>query len=341
VTVTISPTPSASVSAVPSTSLLPSLIPTATPALVAFHQSWPIQSVSSMKETKDRICTQRSKAFIEKWVDTAKDLGVNYIAVETPYDSPSCANAVTYTKLWISVIRSRGLHVWHRHMFTSFEGIYSATKDPNKNYLQMLAEYIKANPDEFAPGDIFSPTPEPQNGGINGVTACLQNICMFSSAKDFNQWLRDAMDVSTAAFQSIGLGGQMKIGYFGFDGFVTWGNNNPQWQGILEKATVQKMGNITIDHYPEAVGDTMAEDLDKLQKKYPNTPIVIGEWGTITQGNEVQQVMNSMGASKRKNIIGFNYWQMGVVGNEALINDDFSHKPTFDVVKGFYKGTIR
>src|SRR5258708_2112161 len=297
---------------------------------IMFHNSWPIQSVSSMKITKDIICTPQSETFISKWIDTAKELGVNYISIETPYDNPPCGNALAYTKLWVSIIRSRGLHVWHRHMFTSFEGIYSAPKDPNKNYLQMISDYIKANPDIFAPDDIFSPSPEPQNGGIKGVTGCSQDICIFTSAKEFNLWLRNAMDVSNAAFQYIGLGGKIKVGYFGFDGFVAWGNNNPQWSGILEKETIQKMGNITIDHYPEAVGDTMAEDLNKLQKKYPNLPIVIGEWGTIIQGNEVKQVINSMQAAKRKNIIGFNYWQLGMGGNEELIYDDFSHKSTFE-----------
>lgn len=129
----------------------------------------------------------------------------------------------------------------------------------------------------------------------------------------------------------------MKIGYFGFDGFIAWGDNNPQWSGILEKATVAKMGNITIDHYPEVVGETMDYGLNQLQKKYPGVPIVIGEWGTITPDNPVQQVMNSMGAAKRKNVVGFNYWQMGMDGNEALINEDFSHRPTFAAVQSFYK----
>jgi hypothetical protein len=315
------------------------ILPIPSSASANFQQSWPVQSVSSMKETKDRVCTQRSQAFIEQWVDTAKDLGANYVAVETPYDSPSCGSVSSYTKLWISVIRSRGLHVWHRHMFTAFEGIYSTPKDITKNYLQMMAEYIKANPDEFQPDDIFTPIPEPQNGGIAGVTYCPQNICMFSSAKDFNVWLRDAMDVSQNAFASIGLKNKIKVGYFGFDGFVTWGNNNPQWHGILETATVKKMGNITIDHYPEIVGDTMQEDLDKLQKKYPKTPIIIGEWGTITGINEVQDVIDTMSAAKRKNIVGFNYWQMGMDGNEALINDDFSRKPSFSAVQSFYKSS--
>lgn len=325
VTPTIAATPSAGVAIAP---------------VEVTHPTWQIQSVSTMKDSKDIVCHPQSQAYIEKWVDTAKQLGVNYIALETPYDSPSCGDALTYTKLWIAIIRSRGLHVWHRHAFLSFEGIYSTTKDPNKNYLQMIADYIKANPDLFAADDIFTPMPEPQNGGISGITYCPQNICMFSSKETFNQWLRDAMDVSQSAFASINLGGRIKIGYFGFDGFVTWGNNNSQWSGILEDATVEKMGNITIDHYPEAVGDTMAEDLQKLRKKYPKTPIVIGEWGSIGNGDTVAQVMSTMGAvAADNNIAGFNYWQMSNGGNEALVNADLSPKPNFAAVQSFFKST--
>ena len=309
----------------------------ATVSSVPAQQSWAIQSVSSMKETKDRVCNQRSQSFIEQWVATAKDLGVNYISVETPYDSPACGDSVAYTKEWISVIRSYGLHVWHRHSFLNFEGIYNEPKNPSENYLQMIAGYIKANPDLFQPGDIFTPIPEPQNGGISQITECSQNTCMFSSAKDFNQWLRNAMDTSQNAFTTIGLSGRIKVGYFGFDGYVTWGSNNPNWHGILEDETIAKMGNITIDHYPEIVGSSMEHDLDTLQKKYPGVPIIIGEWGTIIDGNAVQQVIQTMSAAKRKNVIGFNYWQMGIGGNEALINEDFTHRPQYDFVKSFYK----
>jgi hypothetical protein len=96
------------------------------------------------------------------------------------------------------------------------------------------------------------------------------------------------------------------------------------------------MGNITIDHYPEAVGDTMDNDLNELQAKYPSTPIIIGEWGTITPDNLEQQVLNSMQAAKRPNVVGFNYWHLGMGGNEALINDDFSQRIQYDEVQSFF-----
>lgn len=294
-----------------------------------------------MKETKDRICSPRLQEFIQKWIDKAVDLGVNYISIETPYESPSCGDTISYTKAWIDAARARGLKVWHRHMPLAFEGIYGTPKNSALNYLQIISEYIKVNPSFFAEGDIFTPIPEPQNGGIYGVTYCPHSICIFKNASDFNVWLRNAMDVSETSFAAIGFSGKMKIGYYGFDGFVAWGDNNPDWDGILEDQTVIKMGNITIDHYPEIVGDTMSNDLSELEARYPNIPIIIGEWGTITGTNPELHVKTSMQAARRPSVVGFNYWHMGIGGNEELIREDFSLKNQYDEVQSFYKGTYK
>jgi hypothetical protein len=130
----------------------------------------------------------------------------------------------------------------------------------------------------------------------------------------------------------------MKIGYFGFDGFIAWGSNNPDWNGIIEETTIQKMGHIAIDHYPELIGQTMEQGLNELQAKYPNVPIILSEWGSVGSTNLEQQVLSSMGAAKRPGVVGFNYWHMGMGGNEALINGDFSNRPQFDEVQSFFKG---
>jgi hypothetical protein len=289
-----------------------------------------------MKETKDRICGQRDQAFIDRFVGKAKELGVNFIAVETPYDNPGCGSSVDYTLRWINTIRREGLKVWHRHMPLAFEGIYDTPK-LKSDYLGMIGDYIRHHREMFQEGDIFTPIPEPQNGGIAGVTYCGSGLCLFDSKESFNQWLRNAMDTAEEAFSQIGLAGKVKVGYFGFDGFVAWGSNNPDWDGILEDATIQKMGNLTIDHYPELIGQTMEQGLNEVMAKYPGLPIIIGEWGSAGSSDVEQQVKNSMGACKRPGIVGFNYWHLGMGGNEALINEDFSNRPQFDDVQSFFK----
>ncbi|KKR33148.1 MAG: hypothetical protein UT63_C0023G0011 [Candidatus Gottesmanbacteria bacterium GW2011_GWC2_39_8] len=349
-TITSQPAPTAALAPTPTSAALPSPTPTGTPTPIATSTpnptplptsgySWPIQSVSSMKETKDKICGQDSQVFIDSWVDKAKNLGANYVAVETPYDNPSCGDALNYTRMWVNSIRSRGLKVWHRHMPLAFEGIYSVAKNNGSDYLNMITDYIKNNPSLFAEGDIFTPIPEPQNGGISGITYCAEGVCQYNNAGHFNQWLRNAMTASDNAFSIVGLGGKLKIGYYGFDGFVAWGDNNPDWNGILEDATIQQMGNITIDHYPQLVNDSMVNDLNELQARYPNVPIVIGEWGTVTSGDLIQQVVDNMSAAKRPGVVGFNYWHMGMGGNEALINDDFTSRSQYSTVQSYFKNT--
>lgn len=306
------------------------------PPKAAFR--WSIQSVSSMKETKDRICGQRDAGFILRWVGKAKELGANYVSIEMPYDNPSCGDSVAYARRWTTAIRTLGMNVWHRHMPIAFEGIYDVSKNVDVDYLPLITNYIKNNRDLFAPGDIFTPIPEPQNGGIRGINYCSQDKCYFRDRGHFNSWLREAISASSAAFDSIGLGGKIKIGYYGLDGYIVWGDNNPDWNGILEDSTVAAMGVLTIDHYPEAVGDTMANDLKELHAKYPNVQVVLGEWGTIKGGNVEQQVKDSLGsAASDPLVVGVNYWHMGVGGNEALINEDFSNRAQFDEVQSYFR----
>lgn len=332
-TITSSPPPT-SIPATPT----PTSIPSAK-AASANTSSWGIQSIDAMKDTKDAVCSPRPIDWVNRWLDKAVELGANYVAISTPYDSPSCGDATAYAKEWVDAIRAHGLHVWHRHMPLAFEGIYNIQKSNSSTFLDLIKNYIMANKDFFKPGDIFTPIPEPQNGGIQGVTYCASSVCQFSSAAAFNQWLRDAMTTSTDAFSQIDLSGQVKVGYFGFDGFVTWGDNNPDWHGILEDATVAQMGNITIDHYPELVHETMSQGLQQLTAKYPHTPIVIGEWGTVTGGDTVTQIQTDMTAVKNdQNVIGFNYWQFGPSGSgEQLIDSNFNTLSGFSAVASFYK----
>jgi len=324
-----SPSPIPSPSAGPQATAVPDPSPKAEPVSNSF---WQLRSIDAMKETKDIICNQRSVDFVNRWVETAKELGVTHIAISTPYESPVCGDAYTYTKIWADSIHNAGLNVWHRHMPLEFEGIYGSQKDPGKDFLSQIAVYIQSHPEIFAEGDIFTPIAEPQNGGIRGVSYCAQDICMFESAAHFNSWLRNATVSTKLAFETIGLGSaQVKVGYWGFDGFIAWGDNNPDWQGksFLEDATVSMMGNITIDHYPELVGSTMEQDLNELHQLFPQIPIVIGEWGTVTGGDVSNQVISTMKAAQRPYIIGFNYWHMGTGGHEALINEDFSKNEHF------------
>lgn len=305
---------------------------------------WSIQSVDSMKVTRDRICNPVTVSWINRWLAKAVELGANYVTVDTPYDSPTCGNALAYTATWVRLIHAKGMHVWYRQVPLAWEGIYGRQKNTAVDYIGLIVRYIKQNGSLYRPGDIFTPIPEPQMGGIVGANCNPNQTCQFASPHRFNVWLRTAMTASRRAFQTIGVQG-MKIGYFGFDGFITWGDNNPDWRGrsFLESQTVKEMGNITIDHYPQ--GTTMAQDLAELHKVWPGVHIVIGEWGTKTAqtgARAVSQVQAVMGAAASDpEVVGFNYWHLGSPDNpapkEALINSDFSDREQFHTVQSFYK----
>ncbi len=148
------------------------------------------------------------------------------------------------------------------------------------------------------------------------------------------------MTAANQAFQTIGLGGQVYVGYFGFSGFTVWGDDNPDWHGVLEDATVQQMGEIAVDIYPQNNGEQMQEDLNEYIAKYPNVPLIISEWGAIkcTTDRQVEEVIINMSQSKLPNVVGFNYWTMGRGQCEALVNDDLSPRLAYYIVQEFYLG---
>jgi len=312
----------------------------------AVTPSWPIQAVDTMKDSKDKVCNQLSDATITSRIAKAKALGVTHVAIATPYQNPGCGDSLAYTGRWITAIRAQGLKVWHRHPNLKFEGIYSTTKvvDPDgARHVKDITDWLLAHPNWIQSGDIFTPEAEPQNGGIAGVTYCPQNICQFSSKEDFNRWLRQTTLATKLALQAIDKT-DVKVGYWGFDGFVTWGNDNPDHQGTskLEAKTVEYMDNIiAIDHYNSQ--EPMATDLDQARAVWPNADFFIGEWGTISETTDTARaaaVDTAFNAFKARSWIkGVNYWQLGPDGiNEPLINADNTNRPSFDRVKFFFTG---
>lgn len=335
------PTPTPTPTATPTPTSTPT--PTATPTPTPTPNPWTTRGIDVMKYTKDVVCNQPSQATIDTMVQKAVDLHATHVAISTPYENPSCGNSLTLTTNWVNSIRNHGLKVWHRHTSLSFEGIYGVAKKYNGDYLQTMSNYVINNPTLFQSGDIFTPYPEPEVAGINGVTWC-GGVCQFSNASDFNQFLRNSQTVAKLSFQAIGVS-NVKVGYYGTNGFIVFGENNPDWYGksFLEPSTVTAMDNvISMDSYPESyAGGTMAAALDEAHVVWPSAQFVIGEWGTITATNSAQaasQINTSMGAaSTRSWVKGFNYWNLGPSGNEGLLNNDLSNKSQFTNVQNFFK----
>ncbi len=352
-TQTITPTPTASSGfgnlLTPSVTAIPAsiAIPSPTPIFVGEETVKLALSVSTMNQTKDKLRAPRSSDEIKKLMDKVKVLGSTHVGIETPYDSPPGTDALGYTKAWVSEARTQNLKVWHRHMPVKFEGIYDQAKvNTPDTYITQVANYIKENKELFQEGDIFTPIPEPQNSGVAGMN-CGSN-CMFPSVDSFNKWLVSLVAESRKAFTDVGLGDKVKVVCCGFDGFIVWGNDNPDWQGksFLTPTTVAALGSISIDHYATNT-DTMSQDITEFQQKWPNVDLWISEAGSIpehTGGSTVTEVTKSIlqGIQDHLNIIkGFMWWQLGPAAEEALIYDNnqggFSEGEQYDEIQTFFK----
>lgn len=318
----------------PNSLATPTLLPTQT---ISKSKTWEIQSIDSMKETKDRVENQRSDDFINRWLDAAVELGATHVAIDTPMTSPKGNQSIDYTRKWLQPLRGRGLKVNHRHPILSMEGDYGVHKDPNQDFVRIIDAYIRTNRDFFQDGDLFG-IPEITNVGINGVN-CSSN-CIFSNKDLFNLFLQKYTIQTRQAFSDIGLSGVRVGGFEGYDGFIAAGLNNPNWQGksFLDHQTVEIFGNIiAIDHYPKNIA-TMDSDLRVIQSIWPGRKLFIGECGMINGESpmEFRQCLEVF--RQHTEIFGMNYWHMGMGGPESLLNEDFSKRPNFYELQAVYKG---
>lgn len=299
-------------------------------------------SIDQMKQTQDAGNNPMPIDKILSIVLKDKELGAEYVAIATPYDTPNAMSGPAQAKMWCDAIRAQGLKVWHRHSWASDEGFYGVAKQVTNDRIQDTKNWILDNPTLFKNGDMFTPKPEPQNMGIVGVNAHTGNAPhRFANTAAFNKWLRDMMFTCKEAFTTLGL--QVEVGYWGFDGFIVCGYNNPDWTGksFLEPATVQAMNNIICaDHYPSLVGKPMSDFLAVFKKTWPTAKLFLGEYGAAqisTIEGQIAEIKASMTAMYADPVvIGINYWHMGPGGTEALLNDDYTKKLSFDVVKGFF-----
>ncbi len=323
---------------------------------------------STMKQTKDMVRNPLSEHEIEIIVDKSVELGVTHVGIENPYDNPKGGNSVEYGRQWINIIRSRGLNVWHRHMPLRFEGIYDEPKivtkkeyekddegklklDENMNpimkpdaYITQVGNFIRENPDLFVEGDIVTPIPEPQGPGVRGIN-CGEE-CMFDSVDDFNAWLVTLDKETKKALADIGQGGgRVKVVCCGFDGFIVWGDNNPDWIGksFLYEDTVAQLGAIAIDHYPQG-GATLEEDLQEYRDQWPGVDVYLSEVGAIPRDGAPEEVkadaqMLADGIRAHKDIIkGVMYWH-AAGGREGLLEKKgakYVNRPPFEVFKELY-----
>ena len=251
---------------------------------------WPVRSIETMSQTKDKICNQPGSSYIKQWVQLAKAAGATHITYSGFYDSPHCGNAISYSQKWEKEAHDAGLNIWWRQMFTSFEGIdktvvpqcNAATKGNCNDYITMMVDEIKAHKEKYKDGDIFSITAEPAASRIRGVTCNHTTPCVFESATgssnaipEFNQWMVKSVEAARKAFKDLGV--DVTVNGGGLDLFVAVGYRNPDWgcdngrQNILYPETVQKMGGMVLDHYFDSDVESMQDAINAINRCYPES----------------------------------------------------------------------
>lgn len=295
----------------------------------AAPSSWKVKAIDTQIISK---CWQNvSEESINNQVKMIKDLGVNYIAIGTPYDRPSDM------KKWADAIHLAGLHVWFRSHWLAWEGDEGQSKNISPDeYLTKTKSFILENEGLFKEGDAFTVAVEAENAEVGTGKK-------FSSWDQYRQFLNDEIDVATDAFKELGLN-NIYTNWLSMNGWVVENELNDQ--------LVKKMGIITVDHYPDQdknqtvskLADAMSQDLDRFYNKW-QVPILIGEWGynlnKDVSDSEQSQYIKAMYTviAGKSYIYGVNYWDhMG--NNTRIINDksgtDLSFRPAATIIQDFY-----
>ncbi len=290
---------------------------------------WEVQSVDTMKYSRDRARDKTVQKQIPDFVKKIAELGVTHIAINTPYDDEFFPTL----KLWVQEARNNNLKVWFRGNWASWEGWFDYPRFINfSDHHLKTAEFIRKHKALFADGDIFTPAPEAENGGM-GDPRRSEKI-----AQEFNQFLVDSYAACESAFFEIHI--RVSCGYFSVNGDVA--------REILTKDTVEKTGKlVVIDHYVKTP-EQLVEDIIFLHNRF-GSQVVLGEYGApipsihgymtdLEQSRYLQDTFNKL-LPIRKMIHGINYWT-AFDGSTQLFTKDASPKPAAETIARYFKPTV-
>lgn len=299
-------------------------------------QFWNIQSIDTMKYSRDPSRDPNIYNIIPFLVKNVADLHATHIAIATPYDE----EFYPVLKAWVDESRKYGLKIWFRGNFSEWEGWFGYTKFTDINeHTRLTKAFILKHTDLFQNNDIFTPVPEAENGGMGDPRGSDEKT------KQFNEFLVSSYQNCIESFRHIHK--TVACGYFSMNGDIA--------KSVLTPETVRKTGQIVvIDHYVNTP-EKMSADIEYLSNKFSVAKIVLGEYGApipdingdmseTEQANFINSLLKVF-VMERDKITGINYWDISG-GSTALFNDDGSPRKASQVVKNFYdppmiKGVVK
>lgn len=276
------------------------------------------------------------KSSIREQVTLIKKMGANYVAVSTPYDR------VNELQAWADEIHAQGMHVWFRSHWAAWEG--DDNQPPvmtSQEYLTKTKQFIIEHPQLFREGDAFTVAVEPEQAGV-GLGK------KFKDWDDYRTFILQQMVIANDGFKQIGLQKKIHTNWISVNGWIV--------DNVFTKELVEKLGVITVDHYPvqsQTIGSledidilvrVQNDDMERWYKKWKK-PVLMGEWGyqiyqevsDDRQATVIKRVLESV--EKKPYVLGVNYWvHMG--HHSRLIGDEngssFKNRKSADALKAIF-----
>jgi len=287
---------------------------------------WQVRSVDTMKTSRDkarvRLHDLKFDTEIEKELQAVKNLGANYVAIDTPYDE----EFLPYLKRWVQLARKTELKVWFRGNWSNWEGWFDYPKNlaPERHQAK-TAEFIETHPDLFEDEDIFDPCPECENAGF------------WKQPDDntkYNEFIRNQRVVLKNSFSKI------KKRVYTNDFSIIGGRAKE----VLDKKTLDALDNlVTIDHYIKNPS-SMTQYIDYFSRNF-HTKVLVGEFGApipdingpMDENQQtlfIDEVLQQLYKNKA-DVLGINYYVL-TEGTTKLLNDDGTQRQAVEVIKNYF-----
>ncbi len=290
---------------------------------------WQYQCFDTMKTSRDKARAWKDDKNLKKYIDKEMDaivrIGGNCVAIATPYDE----EFLPVLKLWVQSARNHNLHIWFRGNFSSWEGWFEYPKGMTvMQHHRKTAQFIRNNADLFKDGDIFTPSPEAENGGpFNQVEKDEHEV--------FRKYLIEEYTMAKDSF--AGINKKVEVNWLSMNGGLG--------KRMFDQKTVDGVGKVVaIDHYIKTAPE-MGEFIKYFKDNF-NAKLVIGEFGAPIpeingpmnedeQAEFIGQLFDQL-VTYRNDVIGINYWTLWD-GSAALYNPDWTERKAVKVVERYMK----
>ena len=300
----------------------------------ASYPWWQIQSVDTMKYSRDTAAEKLNDSSFDKTIDeqvkNISEIGATHVAIATPYDE----KFIPFLTRWVKAARKYNLKVWFRGNFSGWEGWFGFPKITMEEHLAKTKDFILGNKNLFVDGDIFSACPECENGGPETYGIDPRRT---GDVEGYRRFLIEETKTARKAFETINV----KV----TPNFIS-ANGDVAKLVMDQKTTAETGGVVVIDHYV-ATPEKLVADIKDLEKS-SGGKIFLGEFGVPIPGindpmTEEEQAAWIKSALDKlvsdKNFIGLNYW-VNTGGSTQLWKEDGSPRKAVAVLKDYFSPNV-